>query len=813
MSKYISEFTSIDNINYKVEIDTQKGTSTQNFILGGNPFITSMDSDGKTMFAPIKSTGATIEMLVKNTLPLDIYTNNNQGTKVILTNTTSNKVEWVGYITPSSYSQDFNNETETLQIDCVDGLASLKDVPYRTTNKDIETFINIIFKILKVCNCYKYLYITDNIRLTSTDTSDLLSKLRITEANFFEQKDYENQPDEDVAMTCYDVLYEVMQYMGYTILAKGEEVYILDYDALINNKNRYFRYSLSGSSIGSATVFNFSHSHNITSTSFAETGTDFSLSEVFNQCIVEDDFYDIDSMLDGVENSSNLTNITATTDTQLKNLFRTDNRYKESEVFTVRNKLGEDESFFITIVWDYDDYPKHKSHNLYFVLGKFYKNALISTIHYNNSNVKQPESNYDPMCYSKLLDSKGATYVGYFTKKIDEKVYNEWRAGITSNWDAQSKETKLAQFGKLCNLTNIGNKNLTNYIVCLNGTVNHITHENVKNYPFFTVKKDLPTVFGGEDGYIILHGTIIRHDMSKCPFPMNGDIWIHKDAKSTIYKGESYIWSRLKWGNYYWSATGDYSEVGNWTTTPSYFKIFYGDPTKDQGAVDFEDKSLKFYNNCGALWGVDEDGYYIPTPPDTNLTGNIEWTMYCNKDTKGKYARNNARDHKNSYEGNKPYVMLYKDLDITVGYSDDALNEDAAKSDTIYTNNVSSYSKVAPMDEIKFKICTFDNKTPSYSTVDYLVNGTSTYLDKTYNQSTGLSLRQEQHFIVKNVAQYQYPRILLELNLKNSLNIQSWSLLTYNMFNGKSFIIDTMNIDYKYNKVNMSIIEKTNNYN
>ena len=39
------------------------------------------------------------------------------------------------------------------------------------------------------------------------------------------------------------------------------------------------------------------------------------------------------------------------------------------------------------------------------------------------------------------------------------------------------------------------------------------------------------------------------------------------------------------------------------------------------------------------------------------------------------------------------------------------------------------------MDEIKFKICTFDNKKPTYSSVDYLSNGKSMYLSTTYNKA------------------------------------------------------------------------------
>lgn len=812
MSKYTSEFTSINNIDYRVDIVTESGNSTTNFKLGGNPFVTSMDSDGKTMFAPIKSTGATVEMLVKDTLPLDIYSVNNQGTKVTLTNTTTNTVEWVGYVTPSSYSQDYNNETETLQIDCVDGIASLKECPYMSIENK-ETFLNIIFKILKVCNCYKNLYVVDSVRLTSSDTTNILSKLRISEGVFFDDMEYEAQPIEDIAMSCYDVLYEIMQYMCYTMVSHGENVYILDYDAIRNNNNTFFKYSLTNTTIGSPTTATLSQRHAISQSSFAESGTDFSLSEVFNQCTVEDDFKDSESAILGIDESRNIENITDTTDTKLINWYSTDIRYAEAEVFTIK-----DETFFAAVIFDYDEYPKKTIHNRYFVVGKFYKHALIETVHYNTNNILMSESSYNPMCYSKLFDGKGATYIGYFTHKLDEDAYKEWKknGGWSSDfniWKRKSKEEKLVQFGKLCNISNLGNKKLVKYITCLNQHENHIEHDKVKNYRYFTIKKNISQTFGGKGGYIILHGTVIRHDMPKAPFPMHGTCWRHKDTNSTIYKNESYIWSRLKWGKYYWKCEGDCATVGDWTTTPSYFKIFYGDPTKEVDTNYFQDKDLKFYNNCGELWGVDEDGYYIPTPDDVNLEGTIEWSFYANKDTKGKYARNNAGDKKNSYNGHKPVVMFYKDLDITIGYSDDTLKDDTTNTDTIYSNDVSDYKKVCPMEDISFKICTFDNKTPSFYTVDYDVNGNSTYLDTTYSIPTKNTLRQEEHFILKNVSQYQEPRIVLNLNLKQSLNIKPWAMLTYSNFSDKYFIIDTMNIDYKYNKVDMGIIEKTNKYN
>lgn len=191
MSKYISEFTSLNGVSYKVEITTEKGNNTEVFTLGGNPFVTSMDSDGKTIYAPIKTSGATIEMITPN-LKYDIYSAKAQGTKIKLIDESTNKVEWVGYVTPCAYTQDWDEDREVMEIEAVDGIASLKGVPFRTNKKNVETFLNIIFKVLKRCDCYHYLYITDNIRLTATDTTNILSKIRVSEENFFDSKDYEN---------------------------------------------------------------------------------------------------------------------------------------------------------------------------------------------------------------------------------------------------------------------------------------------------------------------------------------------------------------------------------------------------------------------------------------------------------------------------------------------------------------------------------------------------------------------------------------------------------------------------------------------
>lgn len=808
---YQSEFTALNGISYEVEINTPSGSGTKQFTLGGSPFVTSMDSDGKTIYSPIKSTGATVEMVTPD-LPFDLYSGQSTAIKVTLTNTTANKVEWVGYVTPCAYDMGFDEERETIEIECVDGLAVLKDIVYRSAAKDVDTFLNVVFKCLKRSGVFKNLYITDNIQMTANGSESIMSKIRISEANFFDSKDSETQPDDTVAWSCYDVLFEICQYLGYTITAVGEDVYILDYDALVKGRTKYFKYSLTGSTIGSPSTVNLSHSHHIIGSSYAENGTKISLDEVFNQVTVVDDFTEIDSLVDGLNDSKNLINITSPTDATLKQWFKNDSRFLESEVFTVKNKAGEDESFAVIL-------QKCDHGNIYFIIAKFYNNPMLTTYHYshNNGTPSLPASDYTSnMMYSKLWGQKGANIVGYFTAQIEGSKYNTWRANITSNWDGQSKETKLEQFGRLANIANIGNKKLVNYILCLNQDTNHIAHDQTTNYPYFTIKKDVPTIFGGSGGYLVIKGTLQRHSEYNAPFPHNGNAYRHKDTKKTsIYENEGYFWARLKWGNKYWKCEGGYTDNGEWVTdSNAKFKIFYGDPTKTTNVDDWYDKDVPFYNNCGALWGVDENGYYIPAPDDGNLTGTVELTVYANRDTKGKWARNNKRDKKNSYKGYPPKVVMFKNLDITVGYSDDAMNDDAASADTYYCADNSTTDNVRPMDEIKFKICTYDNKTPSYSTVDYLdASGKSQYLDEVYNLATGQRLRCEHHLVYKLVNQYTDPRVKFEANLKATNEIRPWTVLTDLTIAGKKFIPDTISTDYKENTATVELIEKTDRYN
>lgn len=801
MSKYTAEFTSINNIDYKIEITSKTGTANKTVILGESPFVVTA-SDNDSIYEPVKTTGATITILTRD-LPTDVYSGSSLGTSVKVTS--GSDVIWTGYLTPCAYSQGFDNPLEELELECVDGLSVLQEIPYSTPAQDIETFMTVVFNCLTKSKCFKYLYVNDTVQFSSNETINIMEKLRVSSQNFYEEKDYDAQPDDEVAWPCFDVLTEVMRYMGYTMTCHGQDVYVIDYDSVAKNRTRYFRYDISGSNIGSSTVVNLSHSHKIVGSSYAETGNQIELSEIFNKLVITDDFYKIDSVMKGIDDPKNLTNITHTYDTTLMQWVTSNSRFKESGVYTVYG-----ETFFCTIT-------KNNSGDLFFVVGKFFKNSMLTTYHYShNNNTLLNESGFNPMQYTKLWDGKGAIYVGYYIAPIDSGKYNTWHNNTNGGreWAGQSQTTQLKRFAELTAIANIPNIKLSYYILCLNQDTNHIEHDKVRQYPFFKITKSIPTIFGGVDGYLMIVGEFCRHHEFNTPFPQGGKArrQHHRERKQSVYKNEGYFWAQLKWGDMYWKAEGSYNQQGSWVNTPAQFKIFYGDPAKDMNIDTYLDKWLPFYSNSH-LWGVENNGYYIPVPSGQNLQGSIELTVYSNKDSKGKWARAGHSDRSNSYNGYKPNVVVFKSLDITVNYADGTLLDDSFDEDTCYCNEVTEFDNINEADDMDFKICTFDNKTPSYSTVDYLDStGKSQYLDQTYNIATGMSLRQEEHYITKFISQYQEPRVQYNCNLKADIGFTPYSLIEYNQLSGKKFIIDSYTTDYRFNKTELLIVEKNKTY-
>ena len=862
--KYIGEFYSINDVLYKIEIITKTSGSDKELKLSGNPFVTSIISDeDSNIYSPLKCGGATVGVLTESFIP-DFYTGEAQGVKVTLYNETeNNRIEWIGYVSPTAYDQNFDEYFEEIQLNCVDGIAVLKDIPFSANAvKEIDTFAGIIFKCLKKSDCYSNFYISDNVQMTQSGTESIIEKLRISQANFFDEKEDANQTDDDVAWNCYDVLKEILQYLGYVLFVEGDEVFIVDYDAIKSDNNNYFKYSLNGDKIGTPSFTNLSYTYHIEEKSYAENGTKISLDAVYNKITVKDEFFTYEDLFPMFGDPSTERNITATSDTGCDKNF-----VLHQDIIVDKNRFGDSNNHQVMLVRT-SKYKKNKW-RYYLMVWKFMESDVLEFHRYNSSRseVKSPSTKY-----SQIAQYNGASYIKYWQKEL------EW-AEEDIIWKDLNSIGNNAQKRKEYWLQIIPREiNWSSMIVGINGDTGHIgpgayqtngiynngpnqsnwkdyrslwdskykdsgerydenhcyhlilsENEDCLKYPYITLKSQVDaTIFGGMDAYIIINGSFRYTENTEVPFPNNekGDNENINHKDDCKMPKEGYIWCLLKWGNKWWNGN-------QWQDTQCNFKLYFWDSTyaNDDNERKYSNYNcynveFKFQNNA-SKYVEGEEGYYISVPTDENLEGTVDFIIYANRDMKGFSKRRewSPKPNPNGSYGDNYYsryytkVMILKDLSIKAQVANGRFNDAGNDTDTYYTNVINNGS-VNEMDEITFKVCTYDYKNPTYSSVTYLEGGKSKFVTTLFNKAlaneeresigtdgTTPNFRQEEHLIYKLAKQYTDPKIIFEANLKN-MNHKLYGTYTDKTVSGKTFIVSETETDYKMNRQTLKLIEK-----
>lgn len=789
-SGFFRDITDNDYL-YQVKITTSTGTAQRALTLGGSPFTTEMDSSDDTIYKPVKYQSATVNIITPD-YNFDIYSARAQGTKVELIDGTANIV-WTGYVTPNLYDMGFNEEREEVAIECIDALSTLQYIKYNTDNKSVVTFLEVVRKVLQSCNAYKTFYVSNNTQLNQNGTDTILDKLYISEENFFDEKK-DDETDDDVAWTMQDVLEEICRYLGLTAIADGDSVYFLDYDAIKNGNTNYYCYAVD--STASPLLVPLKFEKTITANDYCETGANLSLDNVYNKVSVVDDLYTFDTVIPDM--FDNLVNITKSSDSALASSTNVNNGMYGEVVQSVIGNAGDTANNNMIVMIDRTRNPQkgnYKDYNVVFV--KYFTNPYYKFYKYNGASRSEVTS----LNYTDTKTMHGA-FIGKFgVKKLDKDF------GWVEQWIAQITGNKITLDDWLAR-NQISTVDFTDYIVLLNPSNSHISNDNITNYPFFeTTVTDTAALFGGKNAYLVISGSYNFHYFDDDPYPIPSDEADISEGRYAMDAGQTYLLARLKWGNQYWNGS-------TWTTTASTFKIPYmrDDASKSERRADATMfKDLEFVNSVSWRIGTKEKGYLISLPNEGVISGLPVLTVY--KPFDPNYHSSKSGDNEGQHY--KHCCVFLKNFQIKAIVGDPTFSG-VNDTDTVYTNLINN-TFVNELDDVKFKICTWDNKKPNYSAVAYKNGGTFYYLDKTYNNacqagettwsgSTGSGFRQEEHLIYRLVNQYSTPSVKLDLNLRNNNKI--YGLYSDTTISGKKFIVDSINIDYKMNKQEIKLIEK-----
>lgn len=276
--RYYSNFKSIANKEYRLEIYTQSANVSEPLLLSSSPVQVEYESD--ELYKPIKLSNAVIEVLTERVLT-DLYTGENQGVEVRLYNLTDSMLEWFGYLTPNIYSCDYISKLDSLSLEAIDTLASLDNIKFTRTSD--EGSFSLMFDVLTHIfdnadntHIIPYVYIQKTNRLTKDSANCLLSDIYIQERNFFDEA---NEP-----ITFREALEYIASYLGMTVMQWRDGFYLLDYDFINRNSTDFFVYDRIAKTVSSKNLL--SKECTIKDIGIASGSASISLGSVYNKVSV-----------------------------------------------------------------------------------------------------------------------------------------------------------------------------------------------------------------------------------------------------------------------------------------------------------------------------------------------------------------------------------------------------------------------------------------------------------------------------------------------------------------------------------------------
>ena len=235
---------------------------------------------------------------------------------------------------------------------------------------------------------------------------------------------------------------------------------------------------------------------------------------------------------------------------------------------------------------------------------------------------------------------------------------------------------------------------------------------------------------------------------------------------------------KLKVGNKYWTGS-------NWSTYDTNFALYFakGSETHLYG------KWFEVKNNVTYTDNIDTTGQKIPFTATDGLVGEVEFSILLPYKIPSMVIN---------------YVWL-KDLKIELVNPSNTSNNDKVFKNVINDNYVNEFP------EMDLKICSqiSDIGSVSYAIpIEKLEGSSNWFRNNLYLKNRPLNSEQKQEYniIEKYINQYSQARKVLNLTVQN--NLYPYSKLALSLFPSDTYIIDSMSIDYYYDRNTIKIIDK-----
>lgn len=719
---FYSDFSGLDGKRYEIEIYSDSGNGEVTLTMGGNPVVITSTSD--KLFAPIKSRAATIE-IVSTQWYFDLYEPSSRGTSVKIyeydeqAQYHQGNVIFRGYLTPCSYDQNFTY-LDTITLEAVDAVSTAKDYKW-INNGQYNSFFDIVIGILKSAGYRGSLFVPQSYeRINNQSVSgDILDVLFASSTNFLDDN------EERTPWTEYEVLEEVMQFLGWSLCPYGDDVWCIDYRAENAGAVTYSSYDIQTGTAGTSFT-SPSASDTITLAEFAPGTSQISIDDIYNKIEVSDNLYKIDEISPDIFDDSN--HISVTDEAELG--------ADKSKWTTVRRKK------FLWWSWDSNKEKDHLEGTDYQTLCRLKPESGWTHYFYKMSDMTPIDNSdglgyYDEATHGMTAQQIYNWHQGDNKPKTNDKVNTH---GCLLQHYAYVDESHPNNVPSSIDWTDI----LTFFVLGPTSTpvplreINNRLRKKVLEYnigetiqwkpssgkSWVTIKSSLfyqngtdyedgkktqrLSIVNAEEGWYAT--TPVDKSLKNLPSDMNyGGFLCTRTPSNTDYgKGFKMWMMELQIGDKYWNGT-------QWTTTPSTFYIsFNNNPDNENNEYIPAFQWMNIAGNTTYKDQVGEDCYGIPIDSEDAAApsfGSLRLAIYT-----PNIIPQELLDEYETWWGNATAgfgtlapVIYCKDFELGYVYTDTSVwwdnHSDSNETDKVYIGYIDD-NYIKDFDQLQFKLNT-----------------------------------------------------------------------------------------------------------
>ena len=738
------------------------------------------------VFKPIKCSDCQIN-IVTNTILTELYTALKNEIYCLIKK--NDKVIWCGFSVPCLYQSDYDNEYNQLSLQFNDILSSLENYKYTYVNdsQSIVSFYSILKYIINKIdsnNLIKNIYLHNSKRINGT--IELLNNLFILDRNFFDES--------EEAENCKDIIEYISRFLGTTCYYFEDSIYFVDFNSIKSIKE-YTKYNLIDDTNSLVSIDN--NVIDVNSNVYYANAA-IGINEQYNKVVV-------------IANTNSNNTIIPDWDDDLINQNADPNKFWE----THRSIEGKDYTFLNAFFKSKSNWNWQKPYTLLggtieevtpdnaAAIGSYWQR--VASYETENEPSSLSWKTYFTMADNGLMGLKTTTGVqlslknrppiavkgGTFIIDIKYKLSGDWNA---SNHIKTSDEQYY------------------------NGKYSTGFYDTMFQCRLAIADK---MYFDGEQwvSYTEYQNKVDRGYYNNCNGP---NTWA--DATWYRYLDEYGYWRFVTKGEYdsisgrekYSGGYADRNYVYSYTNSSNervFVEKWYFDECKLQDCfylvhknkVDDKVFDTEYSLTNTVSWRMNladsEDGVAIHLPEDQITLGELVFELYSANQLGTIPMR---RTDQEPVRCNAFHLSDIKLKYTTSSYVKDVFNDEVYDDDIKY-ENVINEQIIKELDDIEFRVNTFNEHSGSYSYVLFKQGDSYKFVDNIFDISNKETKKAEEHCIEKYTNYYSRPRFIYSNSIKNK-NVNLNSILNEKSTQ-KDYIINSVTYDLINNKVDVQLNE------